>query len=217
MDDLRTILAGRTVSSGLSAGTDNFGSSAATTRADLLLQAQLMAAFVTHPGYRPEGLALLRRVLPQQYAAIDATPGAVIGRDVGAILANDDPRFATPSLDTMLALDWAGLRAAMADSLANGAIEIGLVGDLDEAAAIDAIARTFGALPMRRAEFDSHTDARQISFATDHSPRTLVHEGPGEQAVVGRAWTVARARRRSPPPGRRRWRPGRARPAGCAR
>ena len=188
VDDLRTILAGRTVSPGIGAGTDNFGSSAATTRADLLLQAQLMAAFVTHPGYRPEGLALLRRALPQRYATNDATPGAVIGRDVGAILANDDPRFATPSLDTMLALDWGGLRAAMADSLANGAIEIGLVGDLDEAAAIDAIARTFGALPMRRAEFDPHTAARQISFATDHSPRTLVHEGPGEQAVAMSYW-----------------------------
>src|SRR3546814_6587056 len=59
-----------------------------------------------------------------------------------------------------MALDWAQLEPAIADSFAHGAIEIGVVGDIGEQSAIDAIAATFGALPERRAAFDPRTEAR---------------------------------------------------------
>ncbi|WP_422060056.1 M16 family metallopeptidase [Sphingopyxis sp.] len=187
-DELRTILAGKTVSPVLGSGTDAFGGSALTSPEDFALQAKLMAAFLTHPGYRADGLALLRRALPQQYAANDATPAAVLGRDVGGILANDDPRAQTPPLDKMMALDWAQLKPAIADSFAHGAIEIGVVGDIDEKAAIDAIAATFGALPPRRAAFDPRAAARVRDYAADRSERTLIHKGPAEQAELRVYW-----------------------------
>lgn len=188
--DLRTILAGRAVSTSWGSGSDGFGGSATTTPRDLLLQAQLMAAYVTAPGWRPDGLALIRRSLPQQYAANDATPAAVIARDVGAILANDDPRLVNPPLATMMALDWSGVRSASADALANGAIEIAIVGDVEEDAAIAAIAATFGALPERRARFADWTEARQRAFASNRSPRTLIHKGPADQAEVRLYWAA---------------------------
>ena len=187
-DELSTILAGKTVSSSVGSATDSFGGTARTSPEDFKLQAQLMAAFLTHPGYRPDGLALIRRFLPQQYAANDATPAAVLGRDAGGILANNDPRTVTPTLDTMMALDWASLKPAVADSFAHGAIEIGVVGDIDEAAAIDAIAATFGALPERRPAFDPRPDARIREFAKDRSERTLIHKGPAEQAELRIYW-----------------------------
>lgn len=187
-DELRTILAGKTVSPGFGASTDAFGGSALTSSEDFALQAKLMAAFVTHPGYRADGLALIRRFLPQQYAANDATPAAVLGRDAAGILANNDPRAQTPPLEKLLALDWNRLKPAIADSLAHGAIEIGVVGDIDEQAAIDAIAATFGALPERRAAFDPRTDARVRRYATDRSERTLIHKGPAEQAELRVYW-----------------------------
>ena len=187
-DELRTILAGKTVSPGFGASTDAFGGSALTSPEDFALQAKLMAAFVTHPGYRADGLALIRRFLPQQYAANDATPAAVLGRDAAGILANNDPRAQTPPLEKLLALDWNQLKPAIADSLAHGAIEIGVVGDIDEQAAIDAIAATFGALPERRAAFDPRADARVRQYATDRSERTLSHKGPAEQAELRVYW-----------------------------
>lgn len=188
LDDLRSILAGKTISPVFGNSTDAFGGSALTSPEDFALQAKLMAAFLTHPGYRADGLALIRRVLPQQYAANDATPAAVLGRDVGGILANDDPRSQTPPLDKVMALDWAQLKPAVADSFAHGAIEIGVVGDIDEQAAIDAIAATFGALPERRAAFDPRTDARIRQFAANRSERTLIHKGPAEQAELRVYW-----------------------------
>lgn len=187
-DDLRSILAGRTVRPSFGLGTDSFNLAALTTPDDLLLQTQLLAAYLTHPGYRPEALDLFRRALPQQYAASDATPGAVLGRDVGAILADGDPRVVQPPLETMLALDWPGYRAAVADSIAHGAIEIGIVGAVDEEAAIAAVAATFGALPERRAAFDPRTAERSRNFARDRSTRTLFHRGEADQAVVQTYW-----------------------------
>lgn len=188
VDELRTILAGKTVSPSFGSAADAFGGSALTSPGDFALQAKLMAAFLTHPGYRPDGLALIRRFLPQQYAANDATPAAVLGRDAGGILANNDPRAQTPPLEKLMALDWAQLKPVIADSLDHGAIEIGVVGDIDEQAAIDAIAASFGALPERRPAFDSRKDARIRHYATDRSERTLIHKGPAEQAELRVYW-----------------------------
>ncbi|KGB58966.1 M16 family metallopeptidase [Sphingopyxis sp. LC363] len=187
-DELRSILAGKTISPVFGNATDSFGGSAVTSPEDFALQAKLMAAYITHPGYRADGLALIRRVLPQQYAANDATPAAVIGRDAGGILANDDPRSQTPPLAKVMALDWAQLKPVVADSFAHGAIEIGVVGDIGEQAAIDAIAATFGALPERRAAFDPRAEARVRQYATDRSERTLIHKGPAEQAELRVYW-----------------------------
>jgi zinc protease len=182
------VLAGRTVSSGWGSGESGFGGTATTTPKDLLLQAQVFAAYLTQPGWRADGLALVRRILPQQYAANDATPAAVLARDVPAILADGDARLGTPPLATMLALDWTGVRTASADMLARGAIEIGIVGDIEEDAAIAAIAATFGTLPERAATFAAWTDARKRDYARDRSPRTLIHRGPADQAEVRLYW-----------------------------
>ncbi|WOF42665.1 insulinase family protein [Sphingopyxis indica] len=187
-DDLRTIFAGKTVAPSFGSDIDAFGGRVVTSPEDFRLQADLMAAYVTHPGYRADGLALIRRVLPQRYAANDATPAAVMGRDVGGILANDDPRAETPPLATLLTLDWGQLKPVIADSLAHGAIEIGVVGDIDEAAAIDAIAATFGALPERRAAFDPRAASRVREYQADTSERTLIHKGPADQAELRVYW-----------------------------
>ncbi len=187
-DELRTILAGRSVAQSFTLGNDAFGMGAVTTPQDMLLQAQLFAATLSNPGYRPEAISLLRRVLPGQYAAMDATPGGALGRDISAILTNDDPLSRTPSLETMMGLDWAEFRAVVADSLDHGAIEVGIVGDVDETAAIAAIAATLGALPERRPTFIRDPAAFERRFAQDLSRRTLLHRGEAEQAIVQYYW-----------------------------
>ena len=54
-DELQSILAGHTVSIGLSSTPETFVSSAQTTPRDLQLQLEIMTAMVTDPGYRSEG------------------------------------------------------------------------------------------------------------------------------------------------------------------
>lgn len=187
-DELRSIFAGRSISPAFGMSADSFGGRTTTTPRDLPLQAKVMAAYLMHPGYRADGLAMMRRSYAQIYAASDATPAAVINRDQNAIITGGDPRMKTPPLETMMALEWRDLAPVIRDNLQHGALEIGIVGDVDEAKAIQAVAESFGALPPRRTAFDPRTDARDISFTSDFTPVTLLHKGPADQAQLTVHW-----------------------------
>lgn len=187
-DELRTILAGRAVQPVFGSDDTSFGGSATTTPRDLRLQLDLMAATIAHPGYRPEAVALIRRALPAAYDRMDATPEAVIERDAESVLTPNDPRYATPPLETVMALDWPDFKRDVGDRLAKGAIEIGIVGDVDEQAAIDAVAATFGALPTRDAAFAEHAPGRQRAFTDARATTVLLHDGEADQAALRMYW-----------------------------
>lgn len=187
-DDLRSIFAGRTISPAFGMSAEAFGGSATTTPKDLGLQTKVMASYLLHPGYRADGLAMLRRVFPQQYAAMDATPAAILARDQDAILTGQDPRMVTPSLEKMMSLDWKQLEPVIADNLAKGAIEIGIVGDVSEEEAIKAVAESFGALPQRAPAFNPRTEARDVKFTQNFAETTLIHKGPADQAEIRVHW-----------------------------
>ncbi len=187
-DELRTILAGRAVRVPFGLDEDSFGGAATTTPRDLTLQLQVAAALIAHPGYRPEAVALLRRALPAAYDQMDATPEATIASSAEAVLSPYDPRYATPALADMLALDFDDFREAAGDSLSQGAIEIGIVGDIDAQAAIDAVAATFGTLPARRPSFEPHANGRQRAFTADRETVVLPHAGEADQAALRLYW-----------------------------
>jgi zinc protease len=187
-DDLQSMMAGRSVALGLDVLDDHFGGIATTTPRDLPLQMQLFAAFLTAPGFRAEGDAQWQRMLPTYYDTLDASPGAIVGRDLGRILTDGDPRFGVAPLADLQKRGMAELRAATAATFASGAIEIGIVGDISEQAAIDAVARSFGALPPRNPAVPALDAARRVSFPTDLAPRILYHEGKSDQAMTLAYW-----------------------------
>ena len=82
----------------------------------------------------------------------------------------------------------AGSLPDISDRLAHGAIEIGIVGDVDEAKAIASVARTFGALPAREADFRPYAAQRRRPFTTNHHPRVIRHTGPADQALMRLSW-----------------------------
>lgn len=187
-DELDTLLAGRTVAAGLSAGAETFGFGTTTTPADLELQLQVITAQLTDPGYRAEGEVLFRQNINNFFAAIGATPGSALGAELGAILSDNDPRFALGKVEDYRTLSFGKLKTDIGDRLANGAIELAMVGDLDEAKAIELVGRTLGALPPREAEFRPWTERRVRSFTGDRSPRLLRHKGPKDQALLTMQW-----------------------------
>jgi zinc protease len=187
-DDLQTLLAGHVASAGFAAGPETFVSTAQTSPADLALQLRLMTAFVTDPGYRPEGEIEFRAGVANWFAALRATPAGALSADLGGILSDQEPRFSMQPQPAYAALSYARLRKVIADRLAHGAIEIGVVGDIDEAATIDLVARTLGALPSREAEFRAYPAQRERPFTQDHGPRTVTHTGPADQALLYMTW-----------------------------
>ncbi|MFN3469738.1 MAG: M16 family metallopeptidase [Novosphingobium sp.] len=187
-DDLQTLLAGRSVSLGLGTTGDTFATGTTTTPRDLALQLQLWAALLTDPGYRREGEVLYRQNIVNSFARLRSSPGAALGNQIGAILSDGDPRFTLQALDRYTALTFDKLRADIGERLRHGAIEIAVVGDIDESAVIDAVARTFGALPEREAGFRDYAAQRERPFTARRGPVILRHAGERNQAIVRHVW-----------------------------
>ena len=91
----------------------------------------------------------------------------------------------------------ASLRAAMPDapravlgpSLADGPIEITIVGDIDPDRAVDLVAKTFGALPARPAAWKAPPAGRPVRFpAPTATPVIRVDTGRPDQAEAIVAW-----------------------------
>ncbi len=180
-DDLRRLLAGRNVGVSFRPAADAFDFSGATTRTDLLLELQLLAAKLTDPGYRPEALRQARQGLEQLYLSFDHTPSGPFATSVARLLASGDPRFGLPAKDVMLARNLDEVRAWLAPQLAHGAIELSLVGDLDPEATITAVAQTLGALPPRSPK-PALADLRRIAFparpfAQDYTIASAIPKG----------------------------------------
>lgn len=187
-DELSSVLAGRSVGFGLASAADAFTTSGNITKRDLALQMQVLAATLTDPGYRPEGEERFRKGLDNYFATLDSTPGRALGSALGGILSDNDPRFTLQPKEAFLALNYADLREAIGDRLAKGAIELALVGDFDEQAAIDAVAATLGALPLREAEFLPREEARTRPFTATRGPRSITHKGEADQAQLQWTW-----------------------------
>ena len=187
-DDLQTITAGRSVGVGLSNTPETFSSSATTTVRDLEFQLQLVTAFLSDPGLRPEGEVQFRLQINNFFAQMNATPGAALTNAIGGILSDNDPRFTLQKPEDYRSLTFAGLRGAVLDRFARGALEIGIVGDIDEDKAIALVAATLGTLPAREADFRPYPEQRRRSFTADRSRRVVRHTGAPDQAMIRMTW-----------------------------
>jgi zinc protease len=187
-DDLQTLLAGHSVGGSLQTSGDAFVAAADVTRRDLALECAYLAAMVRDPGYRPEAELTFHEAIANMIVRRDATPRAALANALGGIESDGDPRFTLAGIETYRALNFAKLRSAIGDRLAHGAIEIGMVGDLDEDSAIAAVARTFGALPLREPDFRTDPAALQRRFTDRRGPVVVGHKGPLAQAIVRLEW-----------------------------
>ena len=187
-DELDSLLAGRTVSANFGATDETFVAVASTTPRDMELELQYLTAQLIDPGYRKEGEVLFRQSINNLFAALRATPGSALGADQGAILSDDDPRFSLGKVEDYRKLTFEKLRGDVTDRFQHGAIEIGVVGDVDEQQVIDQVARTFGALPAREPDFRPYTERRTRPFTAKRQPRVLHHTGAKDQALVTLTW-----------------------------
>lgn len=187
-DELQTIVAGRTVNNEFVAEDSALSATVQTTPRDLELQLDLLAAYVTDPGYRPEGVERYRQDINRYFAQLNATPASALSGAIGGIISGNDPRFSLLPPTEYRKLSYDNLKAGITDRLQNGAIEIGVVGDFDEAQVIALIAKTFGALPSREQAFRDYKEQPPRTFTADRSLRTLTHTGPADQALLRYTW-----------------------------
>jgi zinc protease len=163
VDDLERILAGRTVGLDFRTTGDAFVFTALTRDEDLALQLQLLAAYLTDPGWRPEALRIAQKNFDQLYTRLAHIPDGPLQLEVPRLLASGDTRFGLPTKTDLLARTLDEARAWAGPQLANGPIEIAIVGDLDTDATIAAVAKTLGALTKRQPK-PAYEAERQVSF-----------------------------------------------------
>ncbi|MBB4856937.1 zinc protease [Novosphingobium chloroacetimidivorans] len=187
-DDLQTILAGRSVADSFGTGENSFDADALTTPRDLELQLQLWSAFLTDPGYRGEGEVQYRHNMNNYFEQLRATPNSALRAELGGILSDSDPRFTLQDVKAYRALTFAKLKRDVGERLAHGAIEVGVVGDIDEDQTIALVASTLGALPVREPAFHDGRDRPARTFTADRRPRIVRHSGPADQALLRLTW-----------------------------
>jgi len=190
IDDISTIMAGKSVGVSRGLGSTVNTLSGSTTPEDLALQLKLMAAYTTDPGYRPEAQAQYDKFIRSWYPTLDSTPGGVANRDIDRILRSGDTRWGIPSEEALLDVDFDLIKKWMDEKVLNGAIEITAVGDFEEEALIQAVAESFGALPERPAiHYKPDPSLTALKFPQGSSePTILRHAGDAETARLYVYW-----------------------------
>lgn len=187
-NELDRIAAGRKISFGFSIGEGVFEFEGITRAEDLEDQLYLFAAKLATPRWDVAPVERAKASALLSYDAFAGDPMGVLNRELDQLLRAGDPRFATPTPDQMRAANASGFREVWSRLLSEGAVEVSVFGDIDPEATVDALGRTFGALPKRRPLSDE-VEARGVpSPVARDEPVVLRHDGDANQAAALIAW-----------------------------
>ena len=190
-EDAQRALAGKIYNAQFGVGDDSFQLRGVTRPQDLATQMQVLAAYVTHPGFRPEAFERLRGSWLQALPQLAATPEGVVQIDLEKLLHNGDPRWEIPTAAELHAAKLDNLKALLKGPLEKGPIEITIVGDVTVNEAIKEVAATFGALPTRPEQTPVPDHGGETAFpAPTSTPILLTDSGRADQAMAIVAWPV---------------------------
>ncbi len=168
--DNRAVLAGQTITT------------------DLDTQLQVLMAYATDPGLRPDPFNAFKALEPATLNGSRADAGFVLGEYFANIMLSADPRYDLTGLERVSGVKFDDLGKLYTDSLQNTPITITIVGDVDEMAAVTAIGKTFGTLPKRPEETRRFPGADHLVFPPRQHDFTLVHTGRTDQNVSELLW-----------------------------
>lgn len=181
-EQLRSILSDKNVSLSMGYGLDTVSGSYSVSPENILLQLQVLAAYVVDPGYRAEGEKNFYKRLASYFKSAESDPQALAFLHSPRLLAGGDVRFGMAPRASYEKLNFSQLQPLVKKMANEGPVEIAVVGDIDEDAVIKAVASTFGALS---AQFQAPSSGLQAgpSFAKPQTVR-LEHKGEKERAFV---------------------------------
>jgi len=186
-EDIERVLASKLYGARFSLEDDTYSLSGATRPEDIETQMQVLAAYASEPGWRPEAFQRTRTYAGTLNAQWEATDNGVFSRDLSGLLHNGDRRWTWPSAQDIAASQPADLKNAFNAALTTGSIEVVVVGDITVEKAIESVASTFGALPPRPAPRPAPSGV--VGFpAPSATPVVLTHKGRDDQSVAYIAW-----------------------------
>ncbi len=186
--DMEQVLTGKVWNAGLGVEDDAFVLSGRTRPEDLSTELQVLAAYASDAGWRPEAFNRVKTYYGTVHDQLERTSGGVVTRDLSALMHPGDERFAFPDRKEIADGSIDQLKSAVGGPLATGQIEVVVVGDTTVEKAIAAVGETFGALPARTG-VPAPADAAQIAFpAPSKVPVVRTHKGRADQGLLFMAW-----------------------------
>ena len=157
---------------------------------DLTTQLQVFTAYVTAPGWRPEGIDSARTEQANQSEQLKSSPSGVLRRDLSFLLSNGDRRWAFPSREDIDGIKVEDVKALLDPQLDAAAMEMVVVGDVDVDRVLASVASTLGALPARASPRAPEGPNLRVIFPepTGETPKRLFHKGRADQGIALLAW-----------------------------
>ncbi|MCL6250599.1 insulinase family protein [Altererythrobacter sp. KTW20L] len=185
-NELDRIGAGRKLSFGFGIEEGIFTFEGITRAEDLEDQLYLFAAKLDNPRWDVAPVERAKASALLSYDSQDGDPMSVLGRELQTLLRDGDPRFRSATPDVLRAATASEFRRVWSRMLAEGPIEVAVFGDIDPAATIEALGRTFGALDPRGDELPV-LDPPGFA-AANQVPVELYHGGDADQGAALIAW-----------------------------
>lgn len=187
-DELDRISTGRKMGFDFDIDQGVFTFKAETRAADLDDQLYLFAAKLAMPKWDANPVLRAKAAARLQYESFSTSPAGMMQRDLDWLLADRDPRFATPDPAMLEKATPEGFRKVWEPLLSQGPIEIQIFGDFDRDKTVAALEKTFGALPARD-PIPAEAMVRKLSFPEPNdTPVVLHHRGDAHQAAAAIAW-----------------------------
>ncbi|MFO1068831.1 MAG: insulinase family protein [Geminicoccaceae bacterium] len=184
--DLADILEEHSVSSNLVIAESGILLTGKTTPADLLLQLQLLAAQISDPGFRPEGMDMFRATIAGLYPRLAGEPEGALSLTVTRELHGGDPRYGVAPQAEAQKRTMDELKAWLGPMLRQGPIQVAVVGAFDPDRLVEDVARTFGALPALEAV--PYVEGPVLRPLAQTAAAQLGHEGAADQALAAVYW-----------------------------
>ena len=188
-EDMEQVLASKIYGVDLSVGDDAFTLSGATRPQDFETQMQVLTAYIASPGWRPEGFQRMKTYGVNLLRQMEATPEGVMRRDLASLMHSGDPRWGFPTAAEIEAGKPDDVKSLLQKPLAEGSIEVVIVGDVSVDKATQIVGDTLGALPPRPDATPPAPAGLEVHFpAPTKTPVERTHSGRADQAEAFLAW-----------------------------
>ncbi len=184
---LAEILSGTTVNVGFNVGEESFRytGNAVSKETETLLQ--LLYSMLQDPGVREQAYVLARNRLRQMYDRLDSDIQGAVQTRVNSFLASGDPRVGLPPWEQVKTLEFDQIRKWLFPELANGSLEVAIVGDFDPAEMKRLVLQYFGTMDKRSA---ITVDSSTLTFPEGQHLTTQVTSSV-EKSLIVVAWPTA--------------------------
>ncbi len=173
----------RTVGIGYNLDDDHADLYGQTTRDSFYFEMQMLMAYATDPGFRPDSFDTLKQQVGSMYRSIRASPDLTVALNLPGYLASGDPRFVMPSEAEARATPGETYASVYRRTMSHVPIEIDIAGDVGEQAVVDEVAATFATLPKLPAAAPVAPGADSVHLPPAGQTVTFTHQGREDQVV----------------------------------